>query len=209
MKKLLFLVFVCCTLLGCSSTPSSTNEPDELLSQLTVTEYPFKYSSMEDTNYVLVIKNNSPYTLKIEAKCTATDKSGKLIGATSSKVVAVESGYEVCLSNYFDEVGSDNVFEYELEATRDSDNRPVLSDLEYEISKLDDKAIITCKNKGDEAAGFVQGVALFFNDGALVRLSSEYFTDDDSELKPGKTINKEFDAFEEFDDVKIYFSGRR
>ena len=50
---------------------------------------------------------------------------------------------------------------------------------------------------------------LFFSGDKVVGFDSTYFVDDDSELKPGKTITKELHCYEEYDSVKIYFTGRR
>jgi hypothetical protein len=46
-------------------------------------------------------------------------------------------------------------------------------------------------------------------DGKVVGFDSRYFTDDDNELKPGKTITEELDCFEPYDSYLIYFTGRR
>lgn len=187
-------------------TQNNTNS--DILSQLDVREYSME-SSIGSTYYILVIKNNSPYTLSISANCTAKSSEGALIGAASSEENAIESGYEVCLINLFDDAVNVSSFAYELTAKEDTYNMPVLSDLYFEVSNTDKKAIVTCTNNGSEPAEFVKGVALFFKNDILINYDYTYFTDDDNEIKPGSTIAKELRAFASYDDVKIYYSGRR
>ena len=62
---------------------------------------------------------------------------------------------------------------------------------------------------GSEPADFVEGYVLFFKNGQLVHYESSYFTDDDSELKPGETISKQITSYEEFDSMQFYLTGKR
>lgn len=179
---------------------------DEVAQQLDITEYSY-VNSIGHTVYCLVLKNNSPYTLSIEANVTTKDDEGNLTGANSCDVQAFESGYETCMRTYFD--GEQNNFEYELSIKEEDYYKPVLSDLSYEISQTEKKIIVSATNNGQDASAFVEGTALFFKDGNLVALDYTYFVDDDNEIKPGKTINKELNGYSSYDDVKVYFTGRR
>lgn len=85
----------------------------------------------------------------------------------------------------------------------------VVSDLSYEYTEAKNKIILSVTNNGAESAEFVQGSVLFFNNGEVVGFSWNYFTDNDSEIKPGKTIKREMDCREKFDDVKVFLTGRR
>ena len=49
---------------------------------------------------------------------------------------------------------------------------------------------------------------LFFSGDDLVYYDWGYCTDDDSEIKPGKTSYAEARAYEDFDSVLVYLSGR-
>jgi len=42
-----------------------------------------------------------------------------------------------------------------------------------------------------------------------VGYSDNYFTDDDSEIKPEKTISKQLDCHEDFDRIEFYLIGRK
>jgi len=62
-------------------------------------------------------------------------------------------------------------------------------------------------NDGAVAASFVEGYALFFKNGKVVDHDSAYFTDNDSEIKPGKSIMKELSTREDYDSYELYFDG--
>lgn len=56
---------------------------------------------------------------------------------------------------------------------------------------------------------YVEGYALFFLNGELVEYGSDYFMDDDSQIKPDETISKQITSYKEFDKIEFYFTGRR
>ena len=99
--------------------------------------------------------------------------------------------------------------EYELEVSEEEWYDCVQSDLSYEATEAKDKIILSVTNDGDEAAKFVEVSVLFLNGENVVGFSKNYITDDDSELKPGKTIMQEMDCYEDFDSYQVFFSGRR
>lgn len=191
-----------------NTNPGKFNQ-EEVMSQLDCTEYSYE-NSIGDTMYFLVVKNNSPYTLRLTSNAVAKDSEGKAIGAADADEYAVESGFSACLLHYFGGVKDAETIEYSLKAKEDSVYAPVLSDLQYDISQTDKKAIITVSNTGNEAAKFVEVHGLFFKEGKFVYSSSTYCVDDDSELKPGDSISKDLDCYgSDFDTVEIYFSGRK
>ena len=49
----------------------------------------------------------------------------------------------------------------------------------------------------------------FFYGDTVVGYDSNYFTDDDNEIKPGETIMEEMDCYEHYDSIKVYLTGRR
>ena len=62
-------------------------------------------------------------------------------------------------------------------------------------------------NNGEKAAEFVQGTVLFFVGDEVVGESTAYFSDDDYELKPGKTLIREMNCWASYDSFEVYFSG--
>ena len=174
--------------------PAGKFDEEAVLSKLEVTKY---FYSTKYWHYAfLVIKNDSEF-----------DNDGNLVGASSRSQEAVEAGMETILWTMPDEAFTD--IEYTLEATEESIYECVISDLSYETTSAKKKEIVSVTNNGTEAAEFVEGYALFFEGDTLVDFDDAYFTDDDSEIKPGKTITKELECSKNYDSVKIYFTGRR
>lgn len=85
----------------------------------------------------------------------------------------------------------------------------MIQDLEYTENDIDGGAVFQVTNNGSEPAEFVEGYALFFKDGEIVSYEETYLTDDDSEIKPGATISKQFTSYEDFDNIEFYLTGRR
>ena len=186
----------------------SHDQVTNLSDQIDITEYSME-NSIGDTYYILIVKNNSSEVINLSSNATAKDASGKAIGSASASEDAVESGQEICLLHYFDRVTDASEFEYNLSVKKEAFYKPVLSDLSIDKSITDGKVILVVTNNGDKAAKFVEANALFFYEGELVYYGSAYITDDDSEIKSGATISSEIDSYKEFDDVKVYYSGRK
>ena len=220
MKKALLLILACALLLsGCitieledssgatgATEKVATSKFDEatVLSQLEVTEYSYK----NIWRYAfLVIKNNSEFNIEVSVAVKFYDKDGELVGAKDKSEVAFERGSEIVMYFMLDEAY--DKIEYELSASKEDWYECVVSDLTYESTTAKKKEIVSVTNNGTEAAEFVEGYALFFKGDKVVGFSHTYFTDDDSELKPGKTITKELDCYEKYDSVKFFFTGRR
>lgn len=183
------------------------DENVDYVSQLDIAEYSY-VNSINNTIYCMVIKNNSNQTLSLNVNVTANDKNGKLVGAQTINEYAVESGYEVVLSTSFDGDKAEK-FVYDITPEIEKYYSPVSSEIESTVTKADKKVIVSCKNTGNETAQFVKASALFFKNDRLVYYNETYCVDNSFNLEVGKTISKEIDAFQEFDDVKIYISGRK
>lgn len=188
-----------------SRKTSGEFDKETVLNELQVSQ--FKYSSKFANYAFLTIKNNSEYNLNITANVTFYNESGALIGAKSANEEAVESGYDTIL--YF--MPDEEFFrmEYELDVSEEKHYDCVISELSFEETEAKNKIILSVTNNGKEAARFVEASVLFFNGNSVVGFSQNYAVDDDSELKPGKTIIKEMDCYEAFDSYQIFLSGRR
>ena len=180
----------------------------DLANQMRVTEY-FYENTIGDTYFILIVKNNSGKTVSINSNAVAKDSNGNTIGAANGSEEAVGSGQEVCLVNYFDSVTNVSDFEYTLSVQEDRYYDAVVDDLQIEESMTGEKVIVTVTNNGDDAADFVTASALFFINNELVYYDSTYITDDDGELKSGSTLSKELSYYKGYDEVKVYYSGRK
>lgn len=180
---------------------------ENYLEQLDITEYSY-VNSINDTVYCMVIKNNSAQTLAYNVNITASDNEGNLVGAKSIDEYAAESGQEVVLYTSFDGDKAKE-FSYDLTADIDQYNLPVVSQIETKVTKLDKKVIVSCKNTSSENAKFVRATAMFFKEGKLKYINEVYCIDNKQVLGAGKTISNEINAFQEFDDVKVYITGKK
>lgn len=182
-------------------------EASDYASQLTVVNE-YSYENTYATYYFLIVRNDSDEILGVGDNAIAKDENGASVGATSTSEDAVSPGAEICLVNYFDDTKAAS-FEYTLEASKEKYYGAIYDDIETETNDAGNKVVITCTNKGNDPLLFVEAYALFFKDGNVVYYGSTYITDDDSEIKPGKTIAADIDSYEDYDEVKVYITGRK
>ena len=84
----------------------------------------------------------------------------------------------------------------------------VQSNIKYDVSIADKKAILSLTNTGEIAACFVRYTILFMDGERVVDYVKGFAMDEENELKPGKTITKEGKSSEAFDSVKVYYTGQ-
>lgn len=180
-------------------------DEESVKKQLKVNTYSY---SNDFWNYGFIeITNNSKYDLDISADVKFYDASGALIGAESDSEEAFQQGTSILFAFSPDE--EFETIEYELSVKEVEYYECVVKDLSYESVTAKEKEIVTVTNNGTEAAEFVEGAMLFFNGDEVVDYDCTYFTDDDSELKAGKSITEEMDCYEKYDSYKFYLTGRR
>lgn len=178
-------------------------DEEAVLSQLSVVEY--KYSTRYYHYLFLEITNNSEYNLDVSANVKFYNGDA-LIGADQESQEAFEAGAQTLLVLSADEPFTKT--EYELEAEYEDYYKCVVSDLSYESVPAKKKEVVTVKNNGDIVAEFAYGTMLFFAGDTVVDFDYTYFTDDNNELKPGKSISKELSCSEPYTSVKFYITGR-
>lgn len=160
------------------------------------------------TYHFVVIKNNSNKPVTISTSTLAYKNDGTLISVSEGYVDIVGPG---CTTIYYEAFETtEEISSYDTEMTVDTDvwYECGLNGLTYKQSNIEDGAIFQVTNNGNKAVNFVQGYALFLKDGKIVGWESDYFTDDDYEIKAGKTISKQFSIYEEYDEIKFYLTGR-
>lgn len=161
------------------------------------------------TRHFMVIKNNTANVVDISTSSLAYDADGKMVGAADSDFYALGAG---CVSLIYEAFETDQKidhYEMNIKTSKAKYYDSVIQDLSYVQNDVDKGAIFQVTNNGDDAVEFVEGYTLFFLNGELVSYDSTYFTDDDSELKPGDTISKQITSYEEFDSLEFYLTGRK
>jgi hypothetical protein len=154
----------------------------------------------------LIVKNTSEFTLDISGIMETFDAAGNIISHNDSSEDAVAPETETILAFRLDEKYAST--KYEISVSEGEYFEPVTQNLSYTSTTAKNKEIVTVTNNGDIAAQFVEGHALFIKDDVIVYYDKRYFTDDDSEIKPGKSVTKEVKSLEPYDTMKIIFTGR-
>ena len=176
-------------------------------SDFEITEY--LYSNSCSTQYYLVVKSNANIAVGITANATAKDASGAVLGADSMEIAILGHGETSIGYFFFDGVQGVATVEYELSYDADPYYTPVLESLSVEQTINNSNVIVAVTNNGTKSAQFIEAYALFFDaNNNVVEVTSSYVVDDDSEIKPGKTIMEQLDAYESFDHVEVYLTGR-
>lgn len=161
------------------------------------------------TRRFMIIKNNSSDTLDISTASLAYAGDGQMLAAANSRFYALGGGcvsimYETYKTN--DGIG---YYETSVEVSKSRYYKSVIQDLSYTQNNIEGGVIFQVTNHGEYAAEFVVGYVLFFSGDRLVDYDYKYFTDNDSEIKPGRTISKQFNSYKDFDRVEFYMTGRR
>ena len=193
-------------------TPKDTEEPSENNGEINVEilkEYTLPDGINWYTRHFYIVENNSDVTVDVTTSSIAYNENGDVVGAADSELYALGAG---CTSVFYEafetseKIGKyDTQFEYKESEYYES----VMEDLSYIQNDIKDGAVFQVTNNGEEPAEFVEGHALFFLGDELVQYESTYFTDDDSELKSGKTISEQMNCYDDFDRIEFYLTGRK
>lgn len=185
------------------AAPQKVFDEKTVLSQLEIKEY--KYNTDFYSTTLLVIKNQSEFTLSLDVSATFKDAEGNMVGAASSQAVAFEVGQEMAFRLTNDTEYS--TCEYKLSAKQEERYTPVLSKLSVESNTTDKKVVVSVTNNGEKPAEFVQVSALFFSGEELVDYGDTYCVNSEQKINPGEAENGEISCYIEFDSVKLYLSG--
>lgn len=162
-----------------------------------------------DTLYFCIVKNNSAATVEVKGNASAKDTAGAVLGVNDSRIHVLAPGETSIMSFYFHDVGAPDSVECTLSYDTTPYYKPVINNIAMEQTINDRNLTIVATNKGSINAQFVEAYALFFDaEGNVVSYTTGYLTDKDSEIKPGASIAKQLDAYESFDHVECYLTGR-
>ena len=165
--------------------------------------------SLGSTLYFVIIKNNSDAVAEINGNALAKDADGNTIGAADSSIDVLGPGEESGCYFYFNDVSDVNSVECTYSYSESDYYYPVISDLSVEQVLNDSNVTVSVTNNGTSSAQFVEVFALFLDaDNNMIGYNSRYATDGDSEIKPGSTQNVQLDAYNGYDHVEIFLTGR-
>ncbi len=162
-----------------------------------------------DTLYFCIVKNNSAATVEVKGEASAKDAAGAVLGVNDSRIHVLAPGETSIMSFYFHDVSAPDSVDCKLTYDTSPYYLPVINNIAMEQTINDRNLTIVATNKGSINAQFVEAYALFFDaEGNIVSYTTGYLTDKDFEIKPGASIAEQLDAYENFDHVECYLTGR-
>lgn len=156
----------------------------------------------------VVIKNTSGKTMDFTAQVILYDDKNEMIGVNNPMVSTCADGHEMLLL-----MSNDTAFDHvEYSITPSESNTEYYKEAQTSVTvsakKVGDKAIIIGKNSGTVAAEYIRYTAIFLKNDQVVNIGMSYLTDNDSQIKPGKSEMREERCSEDFDSVVVYMEGR-
>lgn len=188
---------------GSNTTVENT---EELLSasDFEVQEYTYEDAD-SNTVYLLVVKNNSDYTVNLDCNTTAYEEDGTYIGITYNRINTVEPGNSGCMVFDFEYKYAER-FEYKLYYEVSSTPSGV-SNLETEEDWDGSMVTVTCKNTGNTLLKYTRADIIFFNNDAVVSYDFSYIHEkDSSDISQDQSLSHDFDCDEDFDDFVVYYT---
>ena len=186
-----------------SSVRESTLNPNDF----EVKEY--LYNNDFASQDFVIVKNNSTSVVSVSGNATGFDASGNVVGAADMSIDVLGPGEESIGYFYFMDVKDVDHVEFDLSYSEEDWYSPVIADLDVQQTLNNKNVVVSVTNNGSKAAQFVQTHVLFFDaNNNVVYSNSTYVTDDDSEIKPGKTVVGQIDCFNTYDHVEVYLTGR-
>ncbi len=177
-------------------------------SDIVITE---RYSYVTDFGVVyrfFVVKNLSGKLMNVSTSSKAYDASGNLIAADDASYSYLAPYATGIFYEYYSGGNVDTISYFETDCeTREVRPSLITNGVENVATSVETTSsgcVVTAKNNGSEAVDFLEIRVLFFKDGYVVGTDWNYFTDSDYEIKPGKSIYKQFNCYEDFDSVEVY-----
>ena len=189
------------TIVGSDPTPKNNIQ--------VVAEYTFQHGIGGYTSRFIIVKNNYDVTVDISTSSIAYDVNGNMLAANDGCVYAVGAGCTTILTELFETDKTIENYHTDISAEESRYYDSVIQNLSYTQNSIDNGAVIQVTNNGSVPAEFVEGYALFFKGNSLVDYDWTYFVDNDSEIKPGKTISKQMNCYEDFDRIEFYVTGQK
>lgn len=161
------------------------------------------------TRHFIIVKNNSSQSVDISTSSLAYSADGTMVSAANASFDALGTGCTSIMYEAFETDVEIDHYETTMDVVQSNYYESVIQDLSYTENDIEGGAIFQVTNNGEEPAEFVEGYVLFFLGDELVGYDSTYFTDDDSEIKPGETISNQINSYDDFDRLEFYLTGRR
>lgn len=173
-----------------------------------IAEYTLSDSIGWYSRHFMIIKNNSDVTVDVSTSSLAYSADGTMVSAADASLEALGAGCTSILYEAFETEAQIDHYDTTISVQESEYYDSVIQDLAYTQNDIDGGAVFQVTNNGDTVAEFVEGYALFFSGDQLVYYEIGDFTNDSFELNPGETITEQLTAYEDFDRIEFYMTGR-
>ncbi len=169
----------------------------------------YTYNSGRYNYHFLVVKNNTEEDVGVSSESFAYGEDGSMVAYGDGDLVLLGAGCTSIIVEWIETEEEIASYDTTIKVNDSGYYAAVIQDLSYVENDISGGAIFQVTNNGEYAADFVEGYALFLLDGELVDYEYSYFTDGDSEIKPGDTISNQFNTSKDFDTIEFYLTGER
>ena len=159
------------------------------------------------TYHFMIVKNLSDTDVDLSATTFAYSADGDVLGYGETSSDPIGPGCISILTENYDAEGVD-YYEVELKSKESRYAQSVIQNISAEEISVPDGIVLKLTNHGSVPAEYVKAYVLFFNGDELVGYDYNYFTDDDSEIKPDDSMTKQFRSYEEYDHIDYYLTGK-
>lgn len=169
----------------------------------------YLYNSSYNTNYYVLVTNNSRATVSVKGKASAKDEADNTMGIGEMGIDVLGPGETAIGNFYFADVKNASKVEYELSYSPETYYKPALSDLKVKKYLNEKNATLVVTNEGEHKSDFVEAYVLFIDaSGEVIQSDFTYFTNSQSSIYPGQTIAKQFNCNKPYDKIVVGMSGR-
>ncbi|MBE5912210.1 hypothetical protein [Pseudobutyrivibrio sp.] len=204
MKRLLSLItFFTLIIILTPQTVLAAENTASLNSQIQIIgEYNYKiWDGYNDTDYIVVIQNNSQSSLEIDAKGYALDSSGVIVEVSEDYITCLGAGKQAVVELWFENIDNNEVaFVPQFNVSPASYAYDYSNYVTYSMTPTSTSAIVTLTNNGTKTAD-IKTQAIFFSGDNI-----SYYNDDyEFDVAPGQSYAEELDTFDKsFDNCLIF-----
>ena len=174
---------------------------------ISTTEY--MYKSYGYYYHFIFVTNNSNETISVTTKTNALDSSGNVIGVDGRTEHAIGAGCTTVIKEYFTGIAGVTSFDTSYDISVDKYYSSVIQNIDYTISNLGNRFIMTVTNNGSTEADFLEAHVFLFKNGEIVDFEEQYFTNSSYSINAGETITEQLDFYvDSYDYYEVYFTGR-
>ena len=187
-------------------TVTTETKTENIADKMDVKEYSYMSGKYRMVDFY--VTNNSDQDVAINMNVTAKGSDGKAKGSSSPFAFSVAPGTSCVLPAAFENVAMDDAIDYSMDVSTKVRAKSAANDIDIEISKNENKAIIMATNNGPETAYYLNVYIIFLENGKPIYSGMTYITGDNSDIKSGETRSAEITCYEgDYDDIVFGYTA--